>query len=169
MLTGQRLSTVTCPPNTFSRVAGYTHVSDSLPSSQRQTLNIPFTAAVGVIGATVMPHSLFLGSALATQDRVSTIPPLKPKEKLVKSLSMTSDDYENATKTTDFCQRWRITCLEWFTSPFRVPPADPSAAQVKTHADRVNRPLSFVRAHLNHGIFDVVASLLGFAVLINSL
>ncbi|KAG9222066.1 hypothetical protein CCMSSC00406_0008051 [Pleurotus cornucopiae] len=125
--------------------------------------------SVGIIGATVMPHSLFLGSALATQDRISALPPAQPEEKLVKSLSMTSDDYETATKTHTFSQRWRKTCLEWFTSPFRVPPADPSAAQVKTHADRLNRPLPFVTAHLNHGIFDIVASLLGFAVLINSL
>jgi metal iron transporter len=29
--------------------------------------------------------------------------------------------------------------------------------------------LAFIRAHLNHGIFDVVGSLLGFAVLINSM
>ncbi|KAM6495186.1 hypothetical protein JOM56_009809, partial [Amanita muscaria] len=27
--------------------------------------------AVGIIGAAVMPHSLFLGSALAAQDRIS--------------------------------------------------------------------------------------------------
>ncbi|KAF9495596.1 natural resistance-associated macrophage protein [Pleurotus eryngii] len=125
--------------------------------------------SVGIIGATVMPHSLFLGSALATQDRVSALTPAQPEEKLVKSLSMTSDDYETATKTYTPSQRWRKTFVEWFTSPFRVPQADPSAAQVKTHADRPNRPLPFVTAHLNHGIFDVVASLLGFAVLINSL
>ncbi|KDQ31564.1 hypothetical protein PLEOSDRAFT_24093 [Pleurotus ostreatus PC15] len=78
--------------------------------------------SVGIIGATVMPHSLFLGSALATQDRISALPPTQPEEKLVK-----------------------------------------------THADRLNRPLPFVTAHLKHGIFDIVASLLGFAVLINSL
>ncbi|EEB88195.1 hypothetical protein MPER_14104, partial [Moniliophthora perniciosa FA553] len=27
--------------------------------------------SVGILGATVMPHSLFLGSALATQDRIT--------------------------------------------------------------------------------------------------
>lgn len=166
MLTGQRLSTVTCLPNTFSKAVDYTHVS--VPTIRTADANHP-SAAVGIIGATVMPHSLFLGSALATQDRISALPPAQPEEKLVKSLSMTSDDYETATKTHTFSQRWRKTCLEWFTSPFRVPPADPSAAQVKTHADRLNRPLPFVTAHLNHGIFDIVASLLGFAVLINSL
>ncbi|KAF8905430.1 natural resistance-associated macrophage protein-domain-containing protein [Gymnopilus junonius] len=33
-------------------------------------------AAVGILGATVMPHALFLGSSLATQDRVSDAQPL---------------------------------------------------------------------------------------------
>ncbi|KAF4573647.1 hypothetical protein EYR36_008165 [Pleurotus pulmonarius] len=61
--------------------------------------------SVGIIGATVMPHSLFLGSALATQDRISAVPPAKPEEKLVKSLSLTSDDYENAPKTPTLFQR----------------------------------------------------------------
>ena len=37
------------------------------------TLNA-LIAAIGIIGATVMPHSLFLGSALATQDRVASSP-----------------------------------------------------------------------------------------------
>ncbi|KAG5633135.1 hypothetical protein H0H81_010640, partial [Sphagnurus paluster] len=30
--------------------------------------------AVGIIGTTVMPHSLFLGSALATQNRLASVP-----------------------------------------------------------------------------------------------
>ncbi|KAJ7922848.1 putative transporter of the NRAMP family, partial [Mycena leptocephala] len=86
--------------------------------------------SVGILGATVMPHSLFLGSALATQDRLTTeIPPEAVK-------------------------------LE----PLKV--AD---SRETTHADRENNSLAFIRAHLNHGIIDVVGSLLGFAVLINSL
>ncbi|KIY53634.1 putative transporter of the NRAMP family [Fistulina hepatica ATCC 64428] len=62
--------------------------------------------SVGILGATVMPHSLFLGSALATQDRL---------------------------------------------------------------AMKSNNSLSFIRAHMYHGMVDVAGSLLGFAVLINSL
>ncbi|KAG6380773.1 natural resistance-associated macrophage protein-domain-containing protein [Boletus reticuloceps] len=40
---------------------------------------------------------------------------------------------------------------------------------VKTHADRENNGLSFVNSHLSHGIADVVTSLMGVAVVINSL
>ncbi|KAH8981466.1 natural resistance-associated macrophage protein [Lactarius hatsudake] len=34
--------------------------------------------SVGILGATIMPHSLYLGSALATQDRVSVKPVVLP-------------------------------------------------------------------------------------------
>ena len=37
------------------------------------------------------------------------------------------------------------------------------------HAGWENNSHSFVRAHLYHGIVDIVLSLLGFAVVINSL
>src|SRR5712691_3024137 len=44
--------------------------------------------AVGIIGATVMPHGLFLGSALATQDRASVKPidlPSMPDQRATRS------------------------------------------------------------------------------------
>ncbi|KAK0200834.1 natural resistance-associated macrophage protein [Desarmillaria ectypa] len=95
--------------------------------------------SVGIIGATVMPHSLFLGSALATQDRVSDLSDSLPLD---------------LEKPQTFRQRIR--------SVFRIPPMSPP--QTPT-----NNPLSFVKTHLYHGIADVVISLLCFAVVINSL
>ncbi|KAF8971905.1 natural resistance-associated macrophage protein-domain-containing protein [Flammula alnicola] len=74
--------------------------------------------SVGIIGATVMPHSLFLGSALATQDR---------------------------------------------------PPASAYSTAATRHSERQNNSFEFIRAHIYHGTVDVVGSLLGFAVMINSL
>ncbi|ESK86095.1 transporter protein smf2 [Moniliophthora roreri MCA 2997] len=74
--------------------------------------------SVGILGATVMPHSLFLGSALATQDRIT-------------------------------------------------PPSE-YATNAKSHSERNNNSLAFVKGHLYHGIVDVALSLLGFAVVINS-
>lgn len=38
-----------------------------------------------------------------------------------------------------------------------------------THAERDNRPLDVVRAHIYHGTIDMVVSLLGFAVVINAM
>lgn len=44
-----------------------------------------------------------------------------------------------------------------------------SKGSEKTHFSWVNNSLDFVRAHLTHGIVDVVMSLMGFAVVINAL
>ena len=52
---------------------------------------------------------------------------------------------------------------------FEVKRVEGTPDEPKSHNDRTNRPLSFVRAHLSHGIIDMVVSLLGLAVVINAL
>lgn len=98
-----------------------------------------------------MPHSLFLGSALATQDRVSISTaggdedaPRRPRPRTLKEFS-------------DKC-----------ADVFRTMPVD-RATFPNAHADHNNNSLAFVRAHLYHGIVNVVTSLVGIAVTINSL
>lgn len=39
----------------------------------------------------------------------------------------------------------------------------------KTHAEHENNGYAFVRAHIYHGMIDIAVSLLGIAVVINSL
>jgi hypothetical protein len=39
----------------------------------------------------------------------------------------------------------------------------------KSHAEHDNNPYAFVRAHIYHGTIDMILSLLGLAVVINSL
>ncbi|KAJ7492199.1 natural resistance-associated macrophage protein-domain-containing protein [Mycena latifolia] len=121
--------------------------------------------SVGILGATVMPHSLFLGSALATQDRLTVeTPPEVPKLEVLR----VADSRETTSKT--LCEPSRLKRLfESLVVLFRTPPPSQHSTRVKRHADRENNTLTFIRAHLNHGIFDVVGSLLGFAVLINSM
>ncbi|KAF8971491.1 natural resistance-associated macrophage protein-domain-containing protein [Flammula alnicola] len=107
-------------------------------------------AAVGILGATVMPHALFLGSSLATQDRVSD-PLLEEKMPSPASTRM-------SVKTR----------LRQFISPFfRITRAErvASTTDYRTkYGDRENNSLSFIRAHLSHGIADVVMSLTVLAV-----
>ncbi|KAJ7315009.1 natural resistance-associated macrophage protein-domain-containing protein [Mycena albidolilacea] len=118
--------------------------------------------SVGILGATVMPHSLFLGSALATQDRLAIeVPPM------VVKLEPPSDAFDKETTSKTLTRLNRL--IEFFVSLFRTPPPSQSSTQVKRHSDRENNSLAFIQAHLNHGIVDIVGSLLGFAVLINSL
>ncbi|KAF5385122.1 hypothetical protein D9615_000896 [Tricholomella constricta] len=129
--------------------------------------------SVGILGATVMPHSLFLGSALATQDRIS-FTPQKAKSILEKDTESknSSDSNSNLSvlekKMRNAPQRIAHALIESICAPFRVPPASEYATRATRHVDHTNKPYEFVKAHIYHGIVDIVTCLLGFAVLINS-
>jgi metal iron transporter len=120
------------------------------------------------MGATVMPHSLFLGSHLATQDRLS-------KESLapVTSLSSKTRELEPTVVTSKRERLQHLGRAIWrqLRSWFVVSRAELEAlnARPKSHEHRENNVLEFVQSHLYHGMVDVVSSLLGFAVIINAL
>lgn len=95
-----------------------------------------------------MPHSLFLGSALATQDRAS-----------VKPIDLPSMPDQRGTRSK--------ALLERLLDLFR--PTHTDAQEYADHAERPNNSLSFVKAHLHHSLVDIVVNLLGIAVIINSL
>lgn len=97
-----------------------------------------------------MPHALFLGSMMATQDRVSEAPQevlptsqatikSRIRQKLLKLFSIDRADRETSTK--DYRSRY---------------------------GERENNSLTFIREHLSHGIIDIVSSLIAIAVPINS-
>jgi metal iron transporter len=124
--------------------------------------------SVGILGATVMPHSLFLGSSLATQDRISPAPP-KPERNPLEMDEKSSIGTALQPERRSHTYRALQACIEYVAGAFRVPPRRDTTAQPKNRSERSNNPLPFVRAHLYHGVVDIVTSLLGFAVLINSL
>lgn len=109
--------------------------------------------AVGILGATVMPHALFLGSMMATQDRVSEAPQepliaLPPSQATIK-------------------YRIRRTVLKLF----RIDRAERETSTKdyrSKYGERENNSLTFIREHLLHGIIDIVSSLIAIAVPINS-
>ncbi|KAF5377515.1 hypothetical protein D9615_005132 [Tricholomella constricta] len=112
-------------------------------------------SAVGILGATVMPHALFLGSSLAAQDRVSLAPPEAPSS------------LPGPTAPRTLRSRIRAVMLPLF----RVSRAERIAAakDYRTrYGERENNSLAFIQQHLAHGIVDVVTSLLGIAVPVNS-
>ncbi|KAJ7917460.1 putative transporter of the NRAMP family [Mycena leptocephala] len=119
-----------------------------------------FSKAVGILGATVMPHSLFLGSALATQHRLMSAAVKLELHSVVDSPETTLKPLPESSKLNRL--------MEFFASLLRTPLPSQSSTRVKSHADRENNSLAFIQAHLNHGIVDIVGSLLGFAVPINS-
>jgi metal iron transporter len=99
-----------------------------------------------------MPHALFLGSNLATQDRVSQSPePLPPPVDTRRPL---------------FLQRLRRmwTGILYITRSQR----DNFKDYTTRHEFRQNNSMEFIHAHLRHGTVDVILSLLGLAVPINS-
>ena len=127
-----------------------------------------YPLAVGILGATVMPHSLFLGSALATQDRIS-FRSKKNASNLAKldKESEASLSMKPAKKQSIFYHFYEER-KEAFLAAFRKPGPGIYASATR-HGEHENNPFEFVNAHLYHGTFDMIGSLLGFAVMINSL
>ncbi|KAI0094547.1 Nramp-domain-containing protein [Irpex rosettiformis] len=112
--------------------------------------------AVGILGATVMPHALFLGSFLATLNRTGSNNKPLP--------------YPIQTNDKTVVHPPAVHFRAWFKSLFEVSRAERIAAsrEYRTQYGRQNNELSFVQSHLNHGIVDIVMSLIGVAVPINS-
>nr|VWP01396.1 Atg26p [Ganoderma boninense] len=101
-----------------------------------------------------MPHALFLGSYLATQDRIGAAPTLP----------------DPALTTASGPSNLRAKLSAWLQSLFTISRAERIAAS-RNYRDKYgheNNKLDFIRAHLSHGLVDVIASLLAIAVPINS-
>ena len=110
-----------------------------------------FVVAVGILGATVMPHALFLGSMMATQDRVSDAP----------------QETALPLHQTTLKSRIQRTMLKLF----RIDRADRETSTKdyrSKYGERENNSLTFIHQHLSHGIIDIVSSLVAIAVPINS-
>ncbi|KAJ3986874.1 natural resistance-associated macrophage protein-domain-containing protein [Lentinula detonsa] len=153
--------------------------------------NGAFYTSVGILGATVMPHSLFLGSALSTQDRESSpksqLPshPVNSNTSSSTSIVLSAHDPQEFTvdKNTpegDLLQRGKSHTSKWrIIQPFRFVLAQVFRTHpeitygikytVRRHEEWENNSFDFVKRHLYHGIVDVAGSLLGFAVVINSM
>ncbi|PIL31302.1 transporter [Ganoderma sinense ZZ0214-1] len=127
--------------------------------------------SIGIIGATVMPHSLFLGSALATQDRVSIKPAVSKADDIVTIDSDMSTDSEAMSdmSTGKKGGRFLASISGAVSRTFRVVHISELPDESKSHAEHENNPYYFVRAHIYHGIVDMVISLLGIAVVINAM
>lgn len=104
--------------------------------------------SIGILGATVMPHALFLGSSLATLDRVAVDVSLPPPS--MSSTNTKAQMIKRVVKALFSIER------------------DDAQKSARTHAEWENNGLGFVLAHLKHAVADIVASLLGFAMVINS-
>lgn len=113
-----------------------------------------------------MPHSIFLGSALATQDRRADRPEgLKRDDSSVTNTS----DSRSVKVTGNMFARVMRKIREGIHDIFRVDPIEYTKHEARSHEEHVNNNYAFVRAHIYHGMIDIAISLLGIAVVINSL
>jgi metal iron transporter len=112
-----------------------------------------------------MPHSLFLGSALATQDRISFRVSQDEGTRDTVSEKDANDFLQNQPSgKASHLQRLYGKFKKFILDAFLKPPAS-----LNSYGVRQNNSFEFVRAHIYYGMFDMVGSLFGFAVMINSL
>lgn len=148
------------PPGGSFRLGVCIHVSTPLLLAKKGDIERCHFLAIGIIGATVMPHSLFLGSALATQDRLSATP-LKDVDLSISSLGSLPEE----RRPTGIVNRIKSS----LNKTFRIKALDDHGNRPQRHEDRENNSYSFVKSHVYHGVADIVLSLLGVAVVINSM
>ncbi|CAE6457145.1 unnamed protein product [Rhizoctonia solani] len=147
--------------------------------------------SIGILGATVMPHAIFLGSSLATLDRVSPAP--SPVDLPAPSTNQEPTNFwqklTKLRKAMIYIERKPTGNPLMSTRANQsssVEPKESETASVSSHSKddelvsptgrnysvasrkHLNNPVDFISAHLGHAIIDIVMSLLGFAVVINS-
>ncbi|KAG6811361.1 hypothetical protein H0H92_007790 [Tricholoma furcatifolium] len=103
--------------------------------------------------ATVMPHSLYLGSALATQDRESDAPRhtdglLRDGTEISEMLRVSDIEAPLGAKSRLYKVFRKLR--EIICALFRKPLPSEMATEVKRHSDRENRPYAVVKAHIYH-------------------
>ncbi|ORY29562.1 natural resistance-associated macrophage protein-domain-containing protein [Naematelia encephala] len=143
---------------------------------------------VGIIGATVMPHALFLGSSLSSVDRLNMIPvppsgtsnpkrsfklpAVNPWSRLRRRRTSTRD---NEIESTDI----ELRDIQIISSPLDLPSSSlgPSSSFGRSQSDLETKYEADVRSfdriawldiHLLHSTIDTALSLLGFALTINA-
>ncbi|KZV79212.1 natural resistance-associated macrophage protein [Exidia glandulosa HHB12029] len=104
----------------------------------------------------IKPHALFLGSSLGTLDRVSDSDVKLPAPNAMELGSLSRAQMVRRAVKTLFGEKLANEDGLGFSG------------SAKNHAEWENSSLGFVMAHLKHAVADIIASLLGFAMLINS-
>ncbi|KAK4688793.1 hypothetical protein P7C73_g1320, partial [Tremellales sp. Uapishka_1] len=153
----------------------------------RQTLVEPgaLYVGVGIIGATVMPHALFLGSSLASVDRLDMVPvppsavPAKKSFKMptmlarrkrqAKSVDLELSDIGRSNSRSSS----RTTSAAKGGEPAVMQEDDRETeleAKQKVYEEDVKKfdRIKWVKLHVLHSTIDTSYSLLGFALTINA-
>ncbi|KZT61260.1 natural resistance-associated macrophage protein [Calocera cornea HHB12733] len=126
--------------------------------------------SIGILGATVMPHAIFLGSALATQARSPgydrAMGPALPAQG-VPGLSLSSTDPTTLGEPEEPSPK-RSLPLPLPSLPARLKSLLLWDSQPPPPRQTGNNGSRFVSAHMGHAVADIVCSLLLLALVINS-
>lgn len=115
--------------------------------------------AVGIIGATVMPHALFLGSRIATMDRIS--PPTRREESCPYASDVELADSPDRPQRPRRRSSLQPSLVRSLTLQSQTKPED-----VRANAEpvKVLRTVKFCRQHISHSSADIAFSLVTFAI-----
>lgn len=141
--------------------------------------------SVGILGATVMPHAIILGSHFASIDRLPPTDPVTDTDEDDKPLddNPASPSHSRWTLFSHAISRLfapknrqsrdtetranrglRAQCARMFAK-LRL---DPEAQEAIEHAKLPPRSLRRIRLHIKHASVDIALSLMAFAITINS-
>lgn len=110
-----------------------------------------------------MPHTLFLGSRLATQDRITedsdTDLPKSSGSSSPPRMTLWQRILRSIRSTFGWKKLFNISRSD-----------DPNVPlNVLTHADWENNELSFVKSHIYHSMIDMSSTLMTVAIIINAM
>ncbi|KAG8982299.1 hypothetical protein FRB93_008174 [Tulasnella sp. JGI-2019a] len=126
-------------------------------------------ASIGIVGATVMPHALYLGSRLSTLPRLLVEPPAPSPS---AALSMMASA---RTSMTAVDRNFDKSALDNLGIHLKRLIFEAEDDEIKSGGIEGNKNLTdgdskiaFIRTHVRHASWDIILSLFCFAVTINS-
>lgn len=138
--------------------------------------------AVGIIGATVMPHALFLGAKLGTIRRIEDADDEQPHDeeglKLVKEgntsvtevneMSVLSGGVLRSPRSPKTTRARSMTNTHLHAPSLHLPHPVPMPQYPLQETPKAERSAKFIRIHLHHAQIDIAYSLFCFALVTNS-
>ena len=124
--------------------------------------------SVGIIGATVMPHALFLGSKLGTIERMD-FPELDEADEEQDGTKTAEAEGMPLDKMATPRVRTRSRSMANMGPSLHMPHPTPMPSLPLTPRDESQaRSLRSIKIHVHHAQVDIVISLFSFALVVNS-
>lgn len=138
--------------------------------------------AVGIIGATVMPHALFLGAKLGTirrvEDDLDDLPDeeegskagkeIQAEDAEVNEMAVLSGGVLRSPRSAISTRVKSTTNTQMHAPSLHMPHPTPMPQYPMQERPKAERSANFIRIHLHHAQIDIAYSLFCFALVTNS-